>query len=486
MPVIHGLLRHLVFVPLALTLLAFPAAVSADRPTQFSDHSIGFDCFIQQDSQVGFTGANVSVDFGGSAYFELGEEVVIDDEPFFATLLFGFTDAVDLTDDGTTATLSATIDVFTASDDPEGEPEPAGQVVLDATLTPDGEPIVITPTREGNRRIRSEGTIQPMLVSGSATLPDGATIDLAVSDCSGQRTDIEVWETNPRAFVIHREETFVECFWETADGFAFFFANASDDFGTFAESGLIRFGEEGDESGLLTDFSQPQDVSLSTTHVSATLPMIAFPSGEPAGNAVAEATLAPSNGAERFGIISQYFRETIVAQPLDANGTLTFPTGEMFQLDPSSCRAADLRLKSKTNPARIGRGQARPPANDDPSGAVALTKKAHNQQTAGAAFEPEAEVSCAPMASTVWFRVEGTGRQMTIDTAGSRFDTVVAVYVEEGGELVEIACVDDVQTGTIGFSWQSAVTWDSEAGQAYWIQIGGFEGEYGLLKVELR
>jgi hypothetical protein len=38
----------------------------------------------------------------------------------------------------------------------------------------------------------------------------------------------------------------------------------------------------------------------------------------------------------------------------------------------------------------------------------------------------------------------------------------------------EIACVDDVTTGTVGFTWRSAVTWDSEAGQTYRIQAGGF------------
>ena len=38
---------------------------------------------------------------------------------------------------------------------------------------------------------------------------------------------------------------------------------------------------------------------------------------------------------------------------------------------------------------------------------------------------------------SVWYTVEGTGGELTVDTAKSNFDTVLAVYVMDGDGLVE-------------------------------------------------
>lgn len=485
MPVSHGALRRFLAVSLAAAMLAIPGVASADRPIQFSDHSVGFDCTRDDGSSFLATGATAFED-GGFAYVDLGELVVMEDEVLFVPVLFGFSDVVSIVDDGTTVTLGAVIDVFTVPDDPEGEPEPAGQATIDATLTPDGPPITLTPTREGNRQIRTEGTIQPMAVSGTLTLPDDVVVDLGELECFGQRADIEVWETSPRAFVDHRTGTFVACQWMTEDGFAFLFA-VSDDLGTFAEAGSIVLGDEGEESGLLTDFSQPAVVTLTTEHLSASIPLIEIPSGDPAGNATVEATLEPSGDRERFGIASQFFRSTIVAQPLDVTGTLVFPTGETFALDTETCDAADFREKFKTNPSQGPKPSGKAPVNDAPSGALPLsTRGTVNAQTGGAAFEPEVGASCAPIGATIWYRVEGTGGPITVDTAGSSFDTVAAVYVDDGaGGFEEVACVDDVAVGQVGFSWQASVTWDSVPGQTYYVQLGGFGGEFGRLRVRV-
>jgi hypothetical protein len=63
---------------------------------------------------------------------------------------------------------------------------------------------------------------------------------------------------------------------------------------------------------------------------------------------------------------------------------------------------------------------------------------------------------------------------MTFDTAGSGIDTVVAVYVRDGDDFTEIACVDDVFFDPIGTSFQAAVTGDTVEGLTYYIQVGGF------------
>lgn len=56
-----------------------------------------------------------------------------------------------------------------------------------------------------------------------------------------------------------------------------------------------------------------------------------------------------------------------------------------------------------------------------------------NVQTDGAAIEPEVVPATCPnddgdkMGRTVWSTVTGTGGEVSVDTAGSNFDTVLAV-----------------------------------------------------------
>jgi hypothetical protein len=66
-----------------------------------------------------------------------------------------------------------------------------------------------------------------------------------------------------------------------------------------------------------------------------------------------------------------------------------------------------------------------------------------------------------PLGKTVWYTVEGTGEEMTVDTTGSGFDTVAGVYVV-------------------------ALTFETMPDTTYYVQIGGFDGQYGHLKVALR
>ena len=68
-----------------------------------------------------------------------------------------------------------------------------------------------------------------------------------------------------------------------------------------------------------------------------------------------------------------------------------------------------------------------------------------------------------------------TGGDVTIDTAGSDFDTVLGIYTEDSGELVPIGCVDDVD------SLQARITISTDAGVTYWIQAGGLGSSSGTL-----
>ena len=108
--------------------------------------------------------------------------------------------------------------------------------------------------------------------------------------------------------------------------------------------------------------------------------------------------------------------------------------------------------------------------------------------TAGATLEEGETAPCAPIGATVWFKWyadrEGT---LEISTAGSSFNTVLAVYTVDfsgdflpsppGARLRPIACDDD------GAGQQSAVRFPLVQGQEYIIQVGGYAGATGDLRL---
>jgi hypothetical protein len=80
--------------------------------------------------------------------------------------------------------------------------------------------------------------------------------------------------------------------------------------------------------------------------------------------------------------------------------------------------------------------------------------------------------SCAPTGMTVWYEVQLSKRtQLVVDTEGSGYDTVAAIYTPE---LQEIACNDDA--GDL----QARVGFTAERGGTYLVQIGAFGGDIDL------
>lgn len=77
------------------------------------------------------------------------------------------------------------------------------------------------------------------------------------------------------------------------------------------------------------------------------------------------------------------------------------------------------------------------------------------------------------MVATTWYRILGNGGTVSINTTGSSFDTVIAVYPAPTPTLSGLlACNDDASTGIL----TSAMSIQSEAGRAYLIQVGGCTG----------
>ncbi len=107
-----------------------------------------------------------------------------------------------------------------------------------------------------------------------------------------------------------------------------------------------------------------------------------------------------------------------------------------------------------------------------------------SQTTVGATLEAGESAPCAPIGATEWFAYDGdrTGT-VTLDTVGSNFDTVLAVYTfagdfgasPPGGNLAPIVCDDN------GARTQSRVSFTVEQGKQYLVQAGGRSGAAGQL-----
>jgi hypothetical protein len=94
--------------------------------------------------------------------------------------------------------------------------------------------------------------------------------------------------------------------------------------------------------------------------------------------------------------------------------------------------------------------------------------------------EPQSH-SCSDMGRTVWYRYKPTqNRTVTFDTLGSDLDSLVAVYRGTSiSGLTHLACSDDFDESP----GDASVTFAAVKGKTYYIQVGGYQNQYGLLNV---
>jgi len=88
-----------------------------------------------------------------------------------------------------------------------------------------------------------------------------------------------------------------------------------------------------------------------------------------------------------------------------------------------------------------------------------------------ATVEPgEPQPWCAPVSNTVWYRIELPKRtNVVVDTAGSNFDSVLAVY---DAELGLITCNDDVNGDS--YSLQARLGFSAARRTTYYVQAGAY------------
>ena len=371
--------------------------------------------------------------------------------------------------------------------------EPGGSAMIQATLEAVGRPEHFNDAFGfGNHKDREAGSILPLsIAAGTAVLPDGSAFELVDGRCDASEFDVRFWENNPTSFVDRFMFGGVSCELEDVTGVV----------------GFLFVDVDADRTTAFVDaFVDPElgafaDVPIVDGHVSATLEYVSFDTGDPAGTGEIDMTIATT--AERFSYTLRggTATERVRGEFFDVSGTLTAPGHDPFDLE--ECDLFDSTVKEIDTRPSGPKTTGTPPANDLPSGArvVSIGTKL-SQQTGNAALDME-EPTCLveqdeegnevpiPILRTVWFSLAGIGAEVTIDTAGSGFDTVIAVYTEAADgslELVDGACVDDVSLEPVGRTLQAAVTFETDDGTTYLIQVGGFpdDDNWGTLRLSVR
>ena len=474
--------RVIALLSLSSLLLALLPGVAAAAPaTRFREDAVVISC--EASTADGFVAmfAGVSSLYGAFGYLDFwptGSEPYQDDPSVVAM-------SADVSGDATAMTATFELAEYLPMEEPPFG-DPAGQAILTAALTPDGDPETIDDRyRYGNAWEVVSGTSQPLLAEGALVLPGADLTDL--STCYAADQDIRYFATNPSAYNDRFREFTVQCSWETTEGFVGLsvFANAFDAYGdVYVSTPTSDTGGSGEAT--LTESELALAVSLEDWSDGG---------GGVVGSAEASATLASTGTTVRT--VDRFGRERVkvTAELYTIQGDLDVTIGSTtttYPIDDEHCYAADQRVFLHAvwpNGPKPG-----PLANDTPDGAEALRLGRTARVLTGAnAFEPEA--TCTgddgeggtfeyPIAFTAWWTVTGTGDELIGDTAGSDFDTILGVYTMGSGGLEQVGCVDDVVDPD--FSLQARVTWASEAGETYYLQAGGYGGSAGRLEITVR
>jgi len=236
------------------------------------------------------------------------------------------------------------------------------------------------------------------------------------------------------------------------------------------------------------------DPPLTPSGIQATFDMVNPLTDELIGSASVSATFTLT-GSQRFHRVLQNIVQKGIFNDLRVSGTITVTTeAATYAFNMVGCVASSQSRMDQHHDPNGPKPGGPAPANATPAGALAVADGSHLQvNTGGASLQPEAtcfvtfqgEVFEFGWGRTVWFSFRGTGHPITFDPGGSTFDTVVAAYASSGSDLEQVGCVDD--DSNIG-STQGHLTFDTQLGVSYLVQIGGVnpdDPEFGQLRLSV-
>jgi len=143
--------------------------------------------------------------------------------------------------------------------------------------------------------------------------------------------------------------------------------------------------------------------------------------------------------------------------------------------DPTAAVPIAVAAGATVDAIDIRLNQPAPPVHDDCAAPVtiAATPFFDVRTTAAATSAPgDPQPSCTPSANanTVWYAyTPPVGGTVTLDTAGSSYDTVLTVYTGGCGTPVEAACSDDVAGGQL-----SKLSFIAAAGTTYLVEVADY------------
>lgn len=129
----------------------------------------------------------------------------------------------------------------------------------------------------------------------------------------------------------------------------------------------------------------------------------------------------------------------------------------------------------------IGAYELQPPGNDHFGNACVVsglsgTTNGHSRTASGELDEPDHDKTLGPTNSVWWTWTAPQPGTLRVDTFGSDFDTVLAVYTGSTvGALIEVAWADDFDGA------QSQVDAPVSAGAAYYVAVDGFGVDTGII-----
>jgi hypothetical protein len=378
---------------------------------------------------------------------------------------------------------------------------PSGTATVAGTLTPVDTFTGDDRFREGNSSYRYTVAGTVYAFEGALTLPGvSGPIAFGPDGCSGSEGDSTLFATQPHATV--RSYTSTGGFCQLANGNG----DTADVWLGADDRDLWVDGSVTDSGGSMIGFYGGGTVGADGT-VTIDLSEYDTDTGADLGsNGSAAIALADTGETFSYTLQGSNGFERTRGSVLDVEGTLATSLGT-FDLGP--CVTTDQQSKRVDTPSSGPKPGGKRPANDLPPGAIAASAGYRGTvATRGAQMPSEAGYPCLeftdpfdgstfviPVAYTVWYKVAGTGSPVTFDTAGSDFDTVVAVYAGGPDAGSTVGCVDDVPLQPVGRTLQAAVTFDTAVGTTYWIQAGGLDEDvfgpdpwspYGTLKVAVR
>ena len=363
--------------------------------------------------------------------------------------------------------------------------EATGSARFALSLVPDGEPTRETARgRWDNATVREIVVRQPMRVAAgtiTALLPGRPPLVLDATGCAGGTSAVTTFVAQPDTTVQRLPMTIdATCTVTNADG-----ARVVLDLDAEGSAMAFLVVEHGADItagfGTLSWDGPPEAVA-------GTVPLerrVADDEWQPAGVATLDLT-SEKTGQTRYEMVFSGGRDRVASTFFRLAGTVTVDGYAPFFVD--ACDGMlQTALNRRSSPTRSAPGGP-VPADDTPVGAkpLAVGASGDNAQTGATAPDAEVPMSCAvdvPAGHTLWRRMTGTGGPITVDPAGSSFNTVVAVYASDGAGLVEVGCADDIVGDPYTATTHAPVTVDTVAGAVYYVQAGGFAAQHGRLRL---